>query len=95
MRMLTRRQFLKRGSVTVAGVLTLPAIVHAQNRGEKLGVAVVGFRGRGMSHIQAFLRDPRTVIRYLVEVDEKSPPQPQNGIRKAARCTCEGCQGHS
>ncbi|MCF7709527.1 MAG: Gfo/Idh/MocA family oxidoreductase [Verrucomicrobia bacterium] len=32
-------------------------------------MAVVGVRGRGNSHLGAFISDPRTEVRYIVEVD--------------------------
>lgn len=37
---------------------------------EKIGVAVVGVNGRGGEHISAYLSDPRTEIRVIVDVDE-------------------------
>lgn len=66
-----RRTFLKRTGTLTLGIISFPALLRAQVKGEKLGVAVVGFRGQGMSHIQAYLQNPHTVIRYLVDVDEK------------------------
>ena len=39
---------------------------------DKIGVAVVGAGGRGGSHINAWLKDSRTEILYVVDVDENA-----------------------
>ena len=81
----TRRKFLGTTITAGAGFLAIPALLRSASPNSKLGVAVVGFRGRGMSHIQAFLRDPRTEVRYLVDVDSK--------VAQAAAKTVERRQG--
>ena len=66
----TRRCFLQ-SSVAAAAAVSAPRIARAQAPNDKLGVAILGVRGRGGDHINGFLRDPRTVILYLVDPDEK------------------------
>jgi predicted dehydrogenase len=67
----TRRRFLGSSLAAAAAVSAMPHIARAAGPNEKLGVAVVGVRGRGSSHIGAFLGDPRTTILYIVDADEK------------------------
>lgn len=65
-----RRRFLKTTSAG-ASLALAPAIGRAgTSANAKIGVAVVGVNGRGGSHIQEYLRDDRTEIRYIVDVDE-------------------------
>lgn len=67
---LNRRRFL---STTTAASLAFaaPAIGRAgTSANDKIGVAVVGVNGRGGEHISEFLRDDRTEIRVIVDVDE-------------------------
>ncbi|MHC4399536.1 MAG: Gfo/Idh/MocA family protein [Planctomycetota bacterium] len=68
---MTRRRFLGQSAAAAAAVSALPYLAKAQNPNEKLGVAVVGIRGRGGSHLSAFMGDPRTVVLYVVDIDEK------------------------
>lgn len=67
----SRRRFLGTSLAATAAIYTAPHIARAQNPNEKLGVAVVGVRGRGGSHIGAYLGDSRTDIQYIVDIDEK------------------------
>ena len=64
---ISRRSFLA-GSAAAAGSLLLP---HAQVRGanSEIRVAVVGFNGRGMGHIQELLGVPGARIVALCDVD--------------------------
>jgi len=71
MNKLTRRHFLERSLLVGSATLSFPSLLRAAAPNSKLGVVVIGVGGRGGSHISAFLADPRTEIRYLVEVDEK------------------------
>ena len=43
---------------------------RAQGPNSKMGVAVVGVNGRGTSHIGGFIKDDRSVIAAIVDVDE-------------------------
>ena len=71
-----RRQFLEESmlAAATAAAATTPAIVAAQETqskspNEKLGVAVVGVRGRGGSHIGAFAGRQDTEILYICDAD--------------------------
>lgn len=71
---ISRRNFLRTSLYTsaVAGAVS-PAFTFANDgpaANDKIECAVVGIRGRGGSHISGFINDPRTVITYLVDVDE-------------------------
>ncbi len=72
--MLTRRSFLKRTALSAAAV-SLPAKVYAQAPGSnsQLRVAVVGFNGRGNSHISGYLGLSNLGVRLtaLCDVDSK------------------------
>jgi len=68
---ITRRRFLHSSLAAAAAAGAAPYVARAQGANEKLGVAIVGLRGRGGSHLSAFHADPRTEIRYVVDVDEK------------------------
>ncbi|HID21721.1 MAG TPA: gfo/Idh/MocA family oxidoreductase, partial [Planctomycetaceae bacterium] len=68
---ISRRRFLRDTLVGSAAISAAPYIAKAQAPNDKLGVAVVGCRGRGASHLSAFASDPRTVVLYIVDVDEK------------------------
>ncbi len=68
---MNRRRFLGSSVAAAAAATAAPCIVRAQGANEKLEVAVVGVHGRGGSHLSAYLKDDRTVIRYIVDIDEK------------------------
>jgi predicted dehydrogenase len=75
----TRRRFLEDSmfaAAAAAAATTVPGIMSqkaqaAVSANEKLGVAVVGCRGRGNSHIGAYVGDDRTDVLYIVDPDEK------------------------
>ncbi len=68
---LNRRDFVKTAGLTGAAFAFAPAIGRAAtSANDRLGVCVVGVRGRGGSHIGGWLDDPRTEVRAIVEVDE-------------------------
>jgi predicted dehydrogenase len=72
MKRLHRRDFVKTSAVAGAALSVAPAIGRAGTAAnDKIGVCVVGLRGRGGSHISAFLGDDRTEIRVVVDVDEQ------------------------
>ncbi len=68
---ITRRRFIRNSLAAAAAVSAAPYIARAQGANETLGVAVVGVRGRGGSHVGAFRDDSRTTILYIVDADEK------------------------
>jgi predicted dehydrogenase len=72
----TRRQFLEDSMLATAAAVAastpstlLAAEGQSSSPGEKLGVAVVGVKGRGGSHIGAFAGRKDTEILYVVDVD--------------------------
>ncbi len=82
MSQLTRRNFVQ-GSLAIAASTSIaPAITRAVAPNDKIGVVVVGAGGRGGSHIGEWLRDSRTEIRYIVDVDEKKGQDRCNAIEK-------------
>src|SRR5689334_19939911 len=86
---ISRRSFLA-GSAAAAGSMLLP---HAQVRGANsdIRVAVVGFNGRGMGHIQELLGVPGARIVALCDVD---PAVLARGI-KAVSATNPSVQGYA
>ena len=69
---LNRRTFVKATAATGAAMAVAPAIGRAGvSANDKIGVCVVGLRGRGGSHISAYLGDERTEVRVVVDVDEQ------------------------
>ena len=68
---ISRRRFMGKSLAAAAAVSAAPYIAKAQSPNEKLGAAVVGAKGRGGSHIGAFVGDSRTELLYIVDIDEK------------------------
>ena len=66
-----RRRFLKTGTVAGASLIAMPYVGKVLGANETLGAAVIGVGGRGKSHLDAFIRDNRTEVRAVVEVDQK------------------------
>lgn len=66
---LNRRQFSAAAAATVAAA-SIPR-TSAQSPNEQLGVCVAGVNSRGGEHIRGFNKDPRTVIRAIVDIDEE------------------------
>jgi len=68
---LNRRTFLKNSALATAA-LSLPLRSRAQipSAGDNIGVAVIGFRGRGGSHISGFSSQKNVRIAGLCDVDE-------------------------
>lgn len=67
----SRRRFLGRTLAATAAVAFAPRIAAARRVNDLLGVAVVGVGGRGGDHLAAFAGDPRTFVRYVVDIDEQ------------------------
>ena len=81
---LNRRRFLKTSAIAASSVMAAPAIGRAGfSANEKLGVAIVGVNGRGGEHISEFLKDERTEIRVIVDVDEAVANRRCDDIEKA------------
>ncbi len=69
----TRRQFLQDSMLTAAAAAPMISAGKAQGRSanERLRCAVVGCKGRGGSHIGAFMDRKDCEIAYIVDIDEK------------------------
>ncbi len=67
---LNRRKFVQHSLAAAGAVALAPRLSTAQSPNEKIGVAIIGAGGRGGSHIGQFLKDKRTDILYVVDVDE-------------------------
>jgi predicted dehydrogenase len=72
MKQMNRRSFLTRTALA-AGAASWTARSWAQVKGsnETINVAVVGFNGRGTSHIEGFGKVPNVKVRALCDVDSK------------------------
>lgn len=67
----SRRKFLGTSMGALVSCVAVPRLVTAESANEKIGLAIIGIRGRGGEHIDAFLQDPRVQLLYLVDADEK------------------------
>jgi len=65
-----RRTFLA-GAGSGAAALALGSGARAAGPNDRLRVAVIGFHGRGQSHIDAFTADRRTTVATLCDVDTR------------------------
>jgi predicted dehydrogenase len=68
---ITRRRFLGGSVAAVAAGAVAPHILRARDANGKLGAAVIGVRGQGGNHLKAYTDDPRTVVLYVVDIDEE------------------------
>ncbi|MFP6763375.1 MAG: Gfo/Idh/MocA family oxidoreductase, partial [Planctomycetaceae bacterium] len=69
---ITRRKFVRTSLAAGASVTAAPYIARSAQANDKLGIAVIGGGGRGGSHISEWLRDSRTEIVYICDVDEQA-----------------------
>jgi len=67
---ITRRKFVRSSITAGAAVAAAPYIARSAQANDKMGIAVIGGGGRGGSHISEWLRDSRTEIVYICDVDE-------------------------
>src|SRR5262245_36296952 len=83
-----RREFLEAcmfagAAAVVAGSTPAPLSADtpaSRSPNEKLGIAVVGVRGRGGNHISAYAGRQDTEILYVVDVDREVGPNRSEGI---------------
>ena len=82
----TRRQFLRRGTAVAAAPLLSPLAVHtataAEPAKEVVNVAIAGLNGRGGEHVRGFLKDPRSRITAVVDVDPAAAKKRLDGIEE-------------
>ena len=72
---ISRRSFLKQGSILTAGLATLggaASLRAAKSPNEKVVVAIIGCNGRGMAHINGYLPLPNAEIGYICDVDSRA-----------------------
>lgn len=72
---ISRREFVKRGSVGVVGaaaILSTNAKSYANIMGsnDAINMAVIGIRGRGGNHIRDFSKMKDVRMKYIVDIDE-------------------------
>ena len=67
---LNRRQFSSIAATSLFAASSTQ-VTRAQSANEQLGVCIAGLNGRGGEHIRGFDKDPRTVIRAIVDIDEE------------------------
>jgi predicted dehydrogenase len=70
MNKLNRRDFLKTTLLTTASLSLFPALRSSASPNEEIGVAVVGFHGRGRAHIEGYSRVKGTRLVALCDVDQ-------------------------
>lgn len=82
-----RREFLKRTTLFAGGVAawaTLPASAKIIGANERVRVAIIGCNGRGMNHIDAWLKVPDAEIACICDVDSRALAK---GIEAVAKKT--------
>lgn len=78
----SRRRFVGMSIGAVTAAVAVPRIARTQNPNDKVGMAIIGIRGRGGEHISAFADDPRVQILYLVDADRKVGEARQEALYK-------------
>lgn len=78
---LNRRQFSTIAASAVVGA-TAARPSMAQSPNEQLGVCIAGLNSRGGEHLRGFNKDPRTVIRAIVDIDDEVAKKRADQIEK-------------
>ena len=96
MKPVSRRRFLKRSvTATAAAGIFAPAgrVIAAESEtkspNEKLSVAVIGVRGRGRAHAQAFHKRDDCFISYICEPDEAIGPKEAEKFDNKPKCVAD------
>ncbi len=91
---ISRREFLSRSSKTAAGIITATTLSYTKSQAatdtqsqavganEKINIAVIGIRGRGMELAKGFAAIPGVRIRTLCDIDENLFPERVKEIEK-------------
>lgn len=82
MQRVSRRRFVGMSMGAFAAAVAVPRIARTQNPNDKVGMAIIGIRGRGGEHISGFADDPRVQILYLVDADRKVGEARLEGLAK-------------
>ena len=67
----SRRTFLKRSGLAMAGALILPRLSRGQSANGKLQLAAIGVGGKGRSNLSAFASSGKVDVVALCDTDEK------------------------
>jgi len=70
---LSRRDFISRAATTVAAAGTLASVLKpakALGANDRINIAVIGIRSRGMEHYREWMKIPNVRVKTLVDVDE-------------------------
>ena len=78
-----RRTFLASAGSGMAA-LALGGGSRAAGPNDRINLAVIGFRGRGKSHIEAFTRDKRSAVVTHCDVDSRQFDEAAAGVEKAS-----------
>lgn len=84
----TRRDFIRRGSKTVAGVAAASAVMSSTIPGKVIGandqinIAVAGINGRGRNHYGEWCKIPGVHVKALVDPDSRLFPQRTAEVEK-------------
>src|SRR5690242_17366954 len=71
----TRRRFLTTSAATVTSLSALTAAGAAQKPNERIVLAVMGVKGRGLGHLKGFSAFPDVEIAYICDPDANVVPQ--------------------
>lgn len=85
MKSIDRRGFLKSSGRAVAA-MSAASYSRVKGANDRLAVGVVGLRGRGKSHIAAYLNNPGAEVTALVDIDQ--------AVLERATATTRKKQGH-
>jgi len=80
----SRRDFVKKATLStgLAAVSRVQAAQAQASASNTVNIGVVGFRGRGRNHYQAFARMPGVRVAYLCDVDERLFPDAVAEVEK-------------
>ena len=88
MKSINRRGFLKKSAAASAGVMIGSPIIKksfAKNSpNETINIAVVGIKGRGVSHYRSFAGLPNVKVATLCDIDERLFPEGVAAVEKIA-----------
>jgi cell division GTPase FtsZ len=70
---ISRRVFVHSSLAAGAGLSLGTRTAFAEpGPNDKIGIAVVGVGGRGGNHVDGFMENPLSEVRYIVDVDEST-----------------------
>ena len=81
-RKISRRSFVGKTVALAGGVALATGSARMVSPNDKIGIAIVGAGGRSRSHISAWLKDSRTEILYVVDIDEAAGNSKCDAIAK-------------